>query len=501
MDMLPSPGTRVRLGTGAAPSVGAAGATGCQAPSMHLYLAPNGEVRACCNNQQPLGWVPHDRLGDIWRGHRRAALVAAIHRNDFSQGCWTCEDEARIEGRDASYAAVFDHEPPAGPDGWPTFVEFNLSNRCNLRCVQCNPELSSSIRALTDLPPVPAAYGDEFFEDLREFLPHLHRAQFAGGEPFLAPENYRVWDLVAELAPGLDVTVVTNATHLTDRAREVLERVPMSIVVSLDGASATTFESIRRGASFEQVVDHVDWFVDYTRRVGTRCSVNHCLMPQNVREYGDLLCLAEDRGLAVQVSVVRAPAECALGTLPTAEIEAVVEHLQSEDGRLRGRLVRNLAVWERELARLTSWAGAAESVRAEAFDRTRADVVALFPQPGAPVAVDAVRDELRASSNDGIVHELLLDRSLQITADVSGFGAVVGSGLEGRSTTELGVLMERRFGALRDRQRVRDDQDGIEVRDQYAGADWRAVLLPLRDVEGWTVQVQWLAVRTGRDGT
>ncbi|MFM7068407.1 MAG: radical SAM protein, partial [Actinomycetes bacterium] len=444
----------------------------------------------CCQQQRPLGWVPEDTLVDIWRGQRRAALMAALAGDDFSLGCQTCADEIALEGRSASYAGLFDLEPAGLPDALPTFIEFNLSNRCNLRCIQCNPELSSSIRALTDLPPVVGIYGDEFFDQLRQFLPALQRAQFAGGEPFLAAENYRVWEMIAELAPGLAVTVITNATHLTQRAKEILERVPMSIVASIDGATASTFESIRLGAAFPEVVANVEWLAEYCRRVGTSCSINHCLMPQNVHEFADLLEWAEGLGLAVQVSVVRSPERCSLSSLPTDELVRISESLQAQDARVSGALSVNLPVWRRETDRIRRWVIAGQQARLDARERAQLDRVALFPRPGPAVDSAAIKSAVEASSTGPEVWTVRVTPDQHVIEAPAEFAALLSvDDLGGLTLLELGGLVEATYGELLDRTFLEQSDSLIDSVETYRHGVVRSALVPKRNDDGWTTEV------------
>src|SRR4051794_38914681 len=120
----------------------------CYAPSVQLYFDPSGDVRACCRNtRHTLGNVGRERLRDIWAGERRLALVDRLAVDDWSLGCQGCATEVDQEGRAGSYPASFDARAghltnEAGSGAWPTFMEFNLSNACNLQCLQCNGDLS-----------------------------------------------------------------------------------------------------------------------------------------------------------------------------------------------------------------------------------------------------------------------------------------------------------------------------------------------------------------------
>ena len=81
---------------------------------------------------------------------------------------------------------------------WPSVIEFNGSNACNLECIMCG-EYSSAIRGNVEgLPPLRKVYDDQFFDDLRLFLPHLRLLNLLGGEPFFAAETHRIWNMMIE---------------------------------------------------------------------------------------------------------------------------------------------------------------------------------------------------------------------------------------------------------------------------------------------------------------
>src|SRR5678816_2700847 len=100
------------------------------------------------------------------------------------------------------------------------------SNTCNLACVMCTGEYSSVIRAKEGLPPMPAVYDEQFFEDLAFYLPHVKELSFLGGEPFLQLECFRVWDMLIEreLSPICHVT--TNGSLYDARVERVLQNLP-----------------------------------------------------------------------------------------------------------------------------------------------------------------------------------------------------------------------------------------------------------------------------------
>jgi len=468
----------------------------CYAPSVQLYFDPNGDVRACCRNtRHPLGNVGRDRLTDIWAGEPRLALVDRLAVDDWSLGCQGCGTEVGQEGRVGSYPESFDARAlhltsdPA-TQAWPTFMEFNLSNSCNLQCLQCNGDLSSSIRIHRERrAPLPAVYGDEFFEDLARFLPHLHQAQFAGGEPFLGAENFRAWDLVTQVAPDLACTVVTNATQWNARVEDVLDRINMSFVFSLDGITKDTYETIRLGADIDAVLANVDRFCAYARDRGTTTMINHCLMVQNVHEFADLLLFADQRDLHVNVSVVHHPGHCSIARLPRPEMAAVHDLLVGQSATVAPRLGRNRATWDGELARIASWldSGGADGADDSEWAASAYEILDLPRQGDGPYDEAAARADIGAFADDP-VHVVTVGpddviRSCSPAPDA--FFGVPTDQFVGRPIADLRDLITRRFGLMTDYRVVTADANRVDATASCGTDDFRISLIAVRDQQGW----------------
>jgi MoaA/NifB/PqqE/SkfB family radical SAM enzyme len=329
--------------------------TSCHAPFSTLYFDTRGSVRPCCRNLTfPLGHVSTASLRAIWDGLETARLRSALREGDLSLGCEWCSVHGEQGDTEHVYAREFDrYAPSIAQPAWPRRMEFSLSNTCNLECQMCLGELSSRIRARREkLPPLPQHYGESFFEELVEFLPHLETAGFAGGEPFLAREPLRVFDLLIDHAPHVRCNVATNGTIWNDRVERVLDSLLVDVAVSMDGGNADTFESIRTGASFDEVLTNLDRFVETARRRGTTVEIHHCLMPQNVDCFHEILQLAEDRAITVMVNAVRDPKSFSLDYLEPEALRAASDSLNRQRDEWSERLVRNGAVLAHEAERL-----------------------------------------------------------------------------------------------------------------------------------------------------
>ena len=325
----------------------------CAAPHTMLRFTPDGRVLVCCaNDQHALGLVGTDTLRDIWDGDERARIAAALDRLDYSLGCDECGVERAAGNRAGSIEALFDHlADPPGPHLYPRRMEFAVSNTCNLQCVQCNGDRSSAIRAQREhRPPMMSRYDDAFFDELLEFLPHLEYATFAGGEPFLARETRRIFDLLIDNGWGPKVDVVTNTTMWDERVEHYLRALKMNVTLSIDGATAETFEAIRVGADYAECWANVDRYLEVTRSYGGSVTINFCLMPQNWHEMGDLLLRADALDVQVDVIPVTFPLRFDILRMAPDQLRTAVEALESQDAAIGDRLGRNGPMWRAKLA-------------------------------------------------------------------------------------------------------------------------------------------------------
>lgn len=462
---------------------GPAPASACWAPSSALYFEPNGTVRACCASTLQLGRVGagEDRrsLEDIWNGARLAAQRRALAGGDFTLGCRACAMGADPHRRSGTLAALYDDHAP-GPEGpRPTFMDFALSNRCNLQCVMCDGELSSTIRKVREQrAPLPTAYDDRFFEELTPFLPGLRLATFKGGEPFLAPEAWRVWDLMAEHAPACDVSVTTNGTIWNDRVEQVIRDRQMHVAVSIDGITAATVESIRVGTSFEALWRNVDRIQAVTDEVGKGLTLNFCLMPANWHELRPFLHECDRRGVEPNVLVVDHPSSHSLLHLPASELTAIVRQLEEIELQPGAEpLGASAPAWSTALDRLRASRTSAPRAHAEptavaiaergaqpssqrrpARDllpvRGRAALEPVLAAVHARIPGASEVEPLLVAMHDGQLVERLTEPAWSEPLDA---GAWVG-----RAGTDLPTLLADRLGTTLD-AKVAEDPDGSHL--------------------------------------
>jgi MoaA/NifB/PqqE/SkfB family radical SAM enzyme len=207
----------------------------CVAPLNSMYMGMRGRVSVCCVNKPYLiGRFPGQSLKEIWFGEKLKRIREHLARHDFSLGCQNCK-EGILAGNYTGLASLaYDNAGLPNTQGFPTKIDFELENTCNLECVMCKGEFSSAIRKNREkLPPIPSSYGPELVEQLKEFLPHLRYTRFAGGEPFMVTRYLEIWELMARENPNIQVSIQTNGTFLTPRIRKIMDNLPLESVCPL----------------------------------------------------------------------------------------------------------------------------------------------------------------------------------------------------------------------------------------------------------------------------
>lgn len=302
----------------------------CHVPEKGLFFGLRGNVYSCCFNKgHLLGTYPAQGVAQIWEGAQAAALRKAIRDRDLSLGCGGCH--ALVKARNINALPILSYDRFADDNGgWPAKMDFELFNTCNLECIMCRGEFSSSIRKNREgLPPIDSPYDAAFFDQLEPYIPHLRNSHFLGGEPFLIPQYVDLWERIAHLNPDMSVSVQTNCTVLNQRTKDLLGRMRFDISVSIDSVHRDNYARIRVNGNWDRVLEHLRFFRDYTRQRGTLLTMAYCPMPQNWHELHDAVAFANTWGMQLMFTTVETPSECSLAVLPAARLAEVVAGLRS----------------------------------------------------------------------------------------------------------------------------------------------------------------------------
>lgn len=179
---------------------------------------------------------------------------------------------------------------------YPQEAILEISARCNLRCQMCAINYDTRHRSTSGRP---AYFEPALFERLRPLFPDLLRAHLYGlGEPVL---NRHLVSFIEELSrAGVETCFTTNATLIDEERAFAFARAGADrISVSIDGATAKTYETIRRGAKFSSLLRGVAALGEARRRYGRPCvTVNFVAMASNFRELPLMVEMCAEHGVS-----------------------------------------------------------------------------------------------------------------------------------------------------------------------------------------------------------
>ena len=296
----------------------------CNAPFNNMYFTVRGKVSPCwklpgfCDQ-----WSPERSISDIWFGEEFDRYRNALKACNFLDRCKECETEI---AKDVWPLAKAYQKYPVRV--YPSLMELELSNQCNLECVMCSGELSSGIRKNRDkLPPLPQIYTQEFVEQLREFVPHLTELRFNGGEPFAQKIVLDICDMVAEVNPGLKVNIATNGTVYSKRVRKILEQNNTHINISIDSLDPKRYSEIRINGKMEDVHKN---FALYKEYCGTTKNLSVMVNPMrnNWFEMVDFLKFTDENNTSLWYNTILYPKEWAIWNLSAQALEEIYNGLR-----------------------------------------------------------------------------------------------------------------------------------------------------------------------------
>lgn len=190
----------------------------------------------------------------------------------------------------------------------PEFIAVAATEKCNLQCIMCPGHAGKSGAQLSvdEAEMLFCSLADK--EDINYGRPKY--LDMTAGEPTLNPNLGVIYRRFKELFPDAKISMVSNATlPLRGRTLEAFELADR-IGLSMDGATAETFERIRRGSVYKKVVRNIRDIADMKKQ-SVNCEMLQLMfvaMDQNIHELPEMVRLAHSLGvpsLFAQVSEVR----------------------------------------------------------------------------------------------------------------------------------------------------------------------------------------------------
>jgi MoaA/NifB/PqqE/SkfB family radical SAM enzyme len=173
----------------------------------------------------------------------------------------------------------------------PFSAQVEVTTKCNLRCAMC--EHSHWTEKAEDLSL-------ENFKRIVDNNPFLLTLNLTGiGESLLNPEFLKMLEYAKE--KGIFVWFNDNMALMDEAmARKVIDSGVDVLAISLDGATSETFEAIRKGADFNQVMQNIKGLVMMKKLLKSKTPklfISFVVMPSNYREMPAVARIAQGLGI------------------------------------------------------------------------------------------------------------------------------------------------------------------------------------------------------------
>ena len=294
--------------------------TFCMLPWMHLHAYPDGRAYPCCFafDPFPVGNLNKDSLQEVFNGEKMKEMRVRMLNNKKSRECMKCYDQEKsgFFSLRLSSNKHFGHNIPLVhntlPDGQADFVmkywDIRFSNLCNMACRSCGTWFSSNWyedhKKLTGSPPPHAKImkvgrnTNDMWEQMLESFDHSEQFYFAGGEPIIMEEHYRILkELDRRKMYHVRLIYNTNFSRTKFKDIDVFELWnkfdSVSVGASLD-AEGPRAELMRKGTKWEETVANrkrmmevcpqVDFYISST--VSLMNSLHVCDFHKNWVEQG-----------------------------------------------------------------------------------------------------------------------------------------------------------------------------------------------------------------------
>ena len=238
--------------------------TFCPLPWIHLATRPNGDVRVCCTanasgagkqDEKTAGLVKKDGIAmnlrdhtieEVWNSEHMRRTRLQMLNGEIPVSCTKCFNEeakgitSKRQWESAEWKQRLDFdkiiastkEDGTAPVSIPYF-DLRLGNLCQLKCVMCSPHDSSSwIKEWKLQYPqyknedliADQGWDDQydytwykkgsFIDSMKHQAFNIQELYFAGGEPLLIPEHYKILEFMVDEGYAKDCNLRYNSNGL-----------------------------------------------------------------------------------------------------------------------------------------------------------------------------------------------------------------------------------------------------------------------------------------------
>lgn len=195
----------------------------------------------------------------------------------------------------------------------PKWIAWEITRRCNLRCIHCRSASELTIKGHSDIP-----YDDalRIIDDIADYAKPV--VVLSGGEPLLREDVFDIADYATK--KGLRMCLATNGSLVDESVCNMIKNAGIKMVsLSLDGSTAEIHDNFRnQEGSFKGIINATELF----KKHNIEFLINSSFTKRNQDEIPKVYKLAKELGAAAWYMFM---------IVPTGRAEKVMNELISEE--------------------------------------------------------------------------------------------------------------------------------------------------------------------------
>jgi MoaA/NifB/PqqE/SkfB family radical SAM enzyme len=236
----------------------------CTAPWNGITIRENGDVKTCCEGNVVLGNINDRSIVDIIADKTIIKIKQDLLIGNLNNNCSSCQELEKKSG--SSLRRHYNTYYPTLSNELK-FLDIRWSNLCNLRCIYCTSDLSSSWAEKLSISKVIKVVKHNYDQQLEEWiLKHADQLQellLVGGEPLLMKQNYA---LIKQISNNTRLSIITNLTYdlKNNPVKDILfNRPPDNTIWNISVENyEKQFEYVRTGAKWIQFKENIELLVN-----------------------------------------------------------------------------------------------------------------------------------------------------------------------------------------------------------------------------------------------
>ena len=258
----------------------------CSAPWIHLHMVPDGYIFPCCFVDWTSDAVDNIRgktIKEVLNSNGMKELRLQFLKGERPKACWKCYDHEDANRPYQSMRLWFNQTMPVPDDTVENYtdddgtlhkidlkyLDIRFSNICNFKCRMCGHDLSTAWYSETkkeyrgDKFPKPKTIYTDIYDQLIPYFDSVEEIYFAGGEPLLYPEHYKILDhFLANGRTDVKLKYNTNLSIIKYKGKDLINDYwkkfsNISIGASIDGKD-DVIEYIRTNAKWNVIVNNYE---------------------------------------------------------------------------------------------------------------------------------------------------------------------------------------------------------------------------------------------------